>query len=189
MVTKGLDFDHVQVVGVLSADSMLSYPDFRAHERGFQLMAQVSGRAGRKNQQGQVIIQAWKPKHPVLQLVVNNDYVGMYQVQIYERQKFNYPPFYRLIIVRLKHKDANLLNAGASSLAVEYRKKFGKLVLGPEYPLVSKVRNYFIKHILIKFPRQADSYHIKKQMLDSADHFKTNSQFRPIIIQYDVDPQ
>lgn len=189
MVTKGLDFDHVQVVGVLSADSMLSYPDFRAHERGFQLMAQVSGRAGRKNQQGQVIIQAWKPKHPVLQLVVNNDYVGMYQVQIYERQKFNYPPFYRLIIVRLKHKDANLLNAGASSLAVEYRKKFGKLVLGPEYPLVSKVRNYFIKHILIKFPRQADSYHIKKQMLDSADHFKTNSQFRPIVIQYDVDPQ
>ena len=189
MVTKGLDFDHVHIVGILSADSMLSYPDFRAHERSFQLMAQVSGRAGRKDTQGKVIIQAWKPQHPIIQLVVQNDYLGMYQQQIYERQQFFYPPFYRLILIRLKHKDPDLLNQGAASLAADFRAKFGKAVYGPEYPLVSRVRNYYIKQILVKFPRSVNSYQVKQQLFQSLEHFREVKSYRSVLVQFDVDPQ
>jgi primosomal protein N' (replication factor Y) len=189
MVTKGLDFDHVHIVGILSADSMLSFPDFRAHERSFQLMAQVSGRAGRKDTQGKVIIQAWKPNHPVIQLVIQNDYLGMYRQQIYERQQFYYPPFYRLIVVRLKHKDPDLLNQGAASLAADFRAKFGKAVYGPEYPLVSRVRNFYIKQILVKFPRNINSYQVKQQLYQSLEHFREVKTNRSIIVQFDVDPQ
>ncbi len=189
MVTKGLDFDHVHIVGILSADSMLTYPDFRAHERSFQLMAQVSGRAGRKDIQGKVIIQAWKPQHPIIQLVVQNDYSGMYQQQIYERQQFFYPPFYRLIVIRLKHKDPDLLNQGAASLAADFRAKFGKAVYGPEYPLVSRVRNYYIKQILVKFPRSVNSYQVKQQLFQSLEHFREVKSYRSVLVQFDVDPQ
>jgi len=189
MVTKGLDFDHVHVVGILSADSMLSYPDFRAHERSFQLMAQVSGRAGRKGRQGKVIIQAWKPQHVIIQDVIKNDYMGMYKRQIAERQQFQYPPFYRLIMVRLKHKDPELINEGAASLAVDFRKKFGKMVFGPEYPLVSRVKNYYIKQILVKFARSENSYRVKEELQNSLEQFRTVKKFRPIIVQFDVDPQ
>ena len=189
MVTKGLDFDHVHVVGILSADSMLSYPDFRAHERSFQLMAQVSGRAGRKGRQGKVIIQAWKPQHVIIQDVIKNDYLGMYKRQIAERQQFQYPPFYRLIMVRLKHKDPELINEGAASLAVDIRKKFGKMVFGPEYPLVSRVKNYYIKQILVKFARSENSYRVKEELQNSLEQFRTVKKFRSIIVQFDVDPQ
>jgi primosomal protein N' (replication factor Y) len=168
---------------------MLSFPDFRAHERSFQLMAQVSGRAGRKDTQGKVIIQAWKPNHPVIQLVIQNDYLGMYRQQIYERQQFYYPPFYRLIVVRLKHKDPDLLNQGAASLAADFRAKFGKAVYGPEYPLVSRVRNFYIKQILVKFPRNINSYQVKQQLYQSLEHFREVKTNRSIIVQFDVDPQ
>ena len=189
MVTKGLDFDHVHVVGVLSADSMLSYPDFRAHERSFQMMAQVSGRAGRKGKQGKVIIQAWKPQHPIIQLVLKNDYLGMYQLQIYERQQYYYPPFYRMIVIRLKHKDPDILNDGAASLGRDFRKRFGKFVYGPEYPLVSRVKNLYIKQLLIKFPRSINSYQVKQRLYESLDQFRLVKEHRSIMVQFDVDPQ
>lgn len=189
MITKGLDFDNVQVVGVLSADNMLSFPDFRAHERSFQIMLQVSGRAGRKDKQGIVIIQAWKPNHPILKDVVNHDYLGMYTRQLAERKKFNYPPYFRLIVIRMKHKKAEILNEGAASFAKDLREKFGKFVYGPEYPLVGRVRNYYIKQTLLKVPRGVNLRDVKDNIHKSLIRTKSITKFRSIIVQYDVDPQ
>lgn len=189
MVTKGLDFDNVQVVGVLSADNMLSFPDFRAHERSFQLMAQVSGRAGRKDKQGMVIIQAWKPDHPILKDVVNHDYVSMYLRQLAERKKFNYPPYFRLIIIRMKHKKAEILNEGAAVFTRDLREKFGKLVYGPEYPLVGRVRNFYIKQTLLKIPRGVNLTDVKSNIYKSLIRTKTVTKYKSIIFQFDVDPQ
>ncbi len=189
MVTKGLDFDHVRVVGILSADNMLSFPDFRAHERSFQLMAQVSGRSGRKYKQGKVIIQAWQPDHPIIRDVVNHDYRSMFDQQLTERQRFKYPPFYRLIIIRLKHKKANLLHEAAELFAIELRKKFGNRVLGPEYPLVGRVRNYYIKHIIIKSPRNENTKKVKEGIFNVFEGFRTRAGYKSVIVQFDVDPQ
>ncbi len=189
MITKGLDFDNVQVVGVLSADNMLSFPDFRAHERSFQLMLQVSGRAGRKDKQGMVIIQAWKPNHPILKDVIDHDYISMYTRQLAERKKFNYPPYFRLIIIRMKHKKADILNEGAATFASDLREKFGKFVYGPEYPLVGRVRNYYIKQTLLKIPRGANLGDVKDNIHKSLIRTKTITKFRSIIVQFDVDPQ
>jgi len=189
MVTKGLDFDNVQVVGVLSADNMLSFPDFRAHERSFQLMAQVSGRAGRKDKQGMVIIQAWKPNHPILKDVVNHDYISMYLRQLAERKKFNYPPYYRLIIIKMKHKKAEILNEGAAVLTRDLREQFGKLVYGPEYPLVGRVRNYYIKQTLLKIPKGLNLGEVKNNIHKSLIRTKSIAKYRSMIVQFDVDPQ
>ena len=189
MITKGLDFDNVQVVGVLSADNMLSFPDFRAHERSFQLMLQVSGRAGRKDKQGMVIIQAWKPDHPILKDVVNHDYVGMYTRQLAERQKFNYPPYFRLIVIRMKHKKSDILNEGAAVFAKDLREKFGNLVYGPEYPLVGRIRNYYIKQTLLKIQRGVNLQEVKNSIQESLIKTRTITKYRSIIVQFDVDPQ
>ena len=189
MVTKGLDFDNVQVVGVLSADSLLSFPDFRAHERSFQLMSQVSGRAGRKDKQGLVIIQAWKPNHPILKDVVNHDYYSMYLRQLAERNKFNYPPYYRLIIISMKHRKADILNDGAAVFTNHIRAKFGKLVFGPEYPLVGRVRNFYIKQTMLKIPRNANLREVKSIVNNALIATKTNAKLKSVIFQFDVDPQ
>ncbi len=189
MVTKGLDFDNVQIVGILSADSLLSFPDFRAHERSFQLMQQVSGRSGRKNKQGRVVIQAWKPDHPILTDVVNHDYISMYLRQLVERKKFHYPPYFRLIIIRMKHRKPDILNEGAAIFAKDLQTKYGKLVYGPEYPLVGRVRNFYIKQTMLKIPKQANLADVKMEIYKSVIATKTNSGFKSIIVQYDVDPQ
>ncbi len=189
MVTKGLDFDNVQVVGVLSADNMLSFPDFRAHERSFQLMEQVSGRAGRKHKQGKVIIQAWKPDHPIIKFVVKHDFPGMYKQQLAERKRFFYPPYYRLIIIKMKHKKANLLHEGSIVFAKELRARFGKMVYGPEYPLVSRIRSLYIKHIMIKVVKGSDYKAVKNDLLSAFQKFRTLATYKSIIIQFDVDPQ
>jgi len=189
MVTKGLDFDHVQVVGILSADNMLSFPDFRAHERSYQLMAQVSGRSGRKFKQGKVIIQTWQPGHPIIDAVVNHDYLSMYNLQVLERQQFKYPPFYRLIIIRLKHRKANVLHEAAEVFAIQLRKKFGTRVMGPEYPLVGRVRNYFIQHIIIKSPRNENTQKVKEGIYSVFERFRTKAGFKSVVVQFDVDPQ
>jgi primosomal protein N' (replication factor Y) len=189
MVTKGLDFDHVQVVGVLSADNMLSFPDFRAHERSFQMMEQVSGRAGRKNKQGTVIIQSWQPGHPIIRDVVHHDYESMYQRELAERQRFKYPPYYRLVMVKLKHKDYKLLNRAAAVLAREMKARFGDLVYGPEYPMVSRVKNKFIKQILLKIPRNLHQADQKNRLRKIIDDFKGLTAFKSVMIQLDVDPQ
>src|SRR5574344_882276 len=134
MVTKGLDFDRVSIVGVLNADSLISYPDFRSFERAFQIMAQVSGRAGRKEVPGKVIIQSFQPNHPALQYVVSNDFKAMYDSQIAERKQFYFPPICRLIKITLKHKDENVINSAAAALADLLRTAFPKQIMGPNFP-------------------------------------------------------
>lgn len=189
MVTKGLDFDNVQIVGILSADSMLSFPDFRAHERSFQLMLQVSGRSGRKDKQGKVVIQSWKPDNQILKDVVNHDYMSMYNRILGERRKFNYPPFFRIIVIRMKHRKPDILNQGAAIFAKDLRAKYGKLVYGPEYPLVGRVRNFYLKQVMIKIPRSKKLAEVKQDILTSVIGAKTNAGFKSIIFQFDVDPQ
>ncbi|HEY0175500.1 MAG TPA: primosomal protein N', partial [Pedobacter sp.] len=145
MVAKGLDFDNVTLIGVINADTLLNYPDFRAFERSYQLLSQVAGRAGRRDKQGKVCIQAYDDDHRIIKQVVDNNYLEMYNDEIAERKQFHYPPFTRLIFINVKHKDANLLNAAAAHFATLLRAQLGTRVLGPEQPLVSRIRNYYIK--------------------------------------------
>ena len=189
MVTKGLDFDNVGVVGVLNADNMLSYPDFRSFERSFQLMAQVSGRAGRKNTQGKVVIQTYNPKHPIIANVIYNDYIGMFNNQLRERNTFKYPPFYRLIKITLKHKEDKLLNEAAGFLAEQLRKTFGKRILGPEYPIVSRVKSLFLKDILLKIEKELPVNQSKEKLKAIINNnFNKIEKYKSIRIILDVDP-
>ena len=188
MVTKGLDFDSVKVVGILNADNMLSFPDFRAHERSFQLMSQVAGRAGRKGKQGEVIIQTYEPTHPVLQDVLRNDYKGLYEKQMVARKQYGYPPFYRIIIIRLKHKEYQKLNPAAAELAGMLRPIFKHDLLGPEYPVVSRIKNLYIKQILVKFKREYDTRKVKELLEAQLKLFQQNPEYKSVIVQIDVDP-
>ncbi len=188
MVTKGLDFDSVKVVGILNADNMLSFPDFRAHERSFQLMSQVAGRAGRKGKQGRVIIQTYEPAHPVLQDVLNNDFRGLYEKQMIIRNQFGYPPFYRIVLIRLKHKDYQKLNPAAAELASQLRAIFKQDLLGPEYPVVSRVKNMYIKQMLVKFRREHNAQAIKNLIAEQIRLFQQNLDYKSVQIQIDVDP-
>jgi primosomal protein N' (replication factor Y) len=189
MITKGLDFDNVQVVGVLSADNMLSFPDFRAHERSYQMMTQVSGRAGRKNKRGKVIIQSWQPSHPIIKDVVTGNYEGMVERELAERKRFKYPPFHRLIIVRLKHKDPRILAEAASVFGREMRAKFGNRVQGPEPPLVARVRSFYIRQFLLKSPREAKHSAVKKILLSVLEEFRKIAKYKSVWVHFDVDPQ
>ncbi len=189
MVTKGLDFDNVQIVGILSADNMLRFPDFRAHERSFQLMEQVSGRAGRKHKQGTVIIQSWDPTHPVIGDVVRHNYQSMFRRELEERQRFHYPPFFRLIILKLKHKDPSILNKAADILARDMRARFGNLVYGPEYPMVSRIKNMYIKQIMLKVARGSQQNVQKEELRRVLSDFNKHTHLKSVRIQIDVDPQ
>jgi len=140
------------LVGILNADNMLNFPDFRAHERSFQLMVQVSGRAGRVKKQGKVAIQTYNPYHQILQQVSTNNYAAMYKEQLEERYQYKYPPYLRIVKVTLKHKDFNKLNRASEWLGTSFRNQFNEYVLGPTAPAVARVRNQYIKHILIKLP-------------------------------------
>jgi primosomal protein N' (replication factor Y) len=188
MVTKGLDFDNVSVVGILNADNMISFPDFRSYERSYQLMAQVSGRAGRKNKRGKVIIQTYNPYHAVIRDVTEHNYLSMYQSQILERRNFKYPPFYRLINLSLRHKDARLLNVASRDLAAMLRNKLQNRVLGPEYPLVSKIKNLYIKNILIKLEKSENLKEQKHEILETINRFKGEASYKAVRVIIDVDP-
>lgn len=188
MVTKGLDFDNVGLVGVLNADNMISFPDFRSFERSFQLLSQVSGRAGRKKRQGKVIIQSYNPYHAVIRDVIDNNFLSMYKSQILERKNFHYPPFYRLIRIHLKHRDPETLNQAASKLALNLRRKFGKRVLGPEYPMVSRIKNLYIKDLLIKLDRNAQLPAAKENLIKILNRFATQDGHKSIRLVIDVDP-
>ncbi len=188
MVTKGLDFDNVSLVGILNADNMLNFPDFRSHERSFQLMEQVSGRAGRKAKQGKVIIQSFNPQHPVIQFVVRHDYHAFFRAQLADRNKFNYPPYNRLIILRLKHRDPDVLNKAARDLAKDLRTDLGKRVLGPEYPLVSRIQNWYIKQILVKIERGPNVMTFKELIRGKIDEFQKIPGYRQVRVIVDVDP-
>lgn len=189
MVTKGLDFDNVSVVGVVSADNLIYFPDFRAFERAFQQMTQVSGRAGRHGHQGKVIIQTFNPYHQAIRNVIDNDYKAMYDSQITERRVFRYPPYSRLIDITLKHRDSELLNDAAARFATLLRQVFATRVIGPEYPNVSRVRGLYIKKILMRFDRTEPIAEAKKIIMDIADKLKTDKQLSSLQIHFDVDPQ
>jgi primosomal protein N' (replication factor Y) (superfamily II helicase) len=188
MVTKGLDFDNVALVGILNADTLLNYPDFRSYERSFQLMAQVAGRAGRKNKRGKVIVQTWQPQHPVIEQVVANNYFGMYTTELNQRLEFKYPPYYKLIQLTLKHKEVEPLNEAAKYFAQKLREKFGKRILGPEFPAVARIRNYYLKNILIKIEREASAKQAKTTINELIDNFYAEPDFKTVKIITDTDP-
>lgn len=189
MVTKGLDFENVRVVGILNADNMLSYPDFRSFERSFQLMAQVSGRAGRKNKQGKVIIQTHQPHHQMMQYVLKNDYEGLFFHQMAERKKFNYPPFFRIIMIQLHHRENHTVNVAAFELAKMLKENREYELLGPEYPMISRIKSLYIKQIIIKFSRKKNTAEIKQFIWERIDRLITTEGFKSLRIHIDVDPQ
>jgi primosomal protein N' (replication factor Y) len=188
MVSKGLDFDNVKLVGIMNADTMLNYPDFRAQERSFQLMAQVSGRAGRKNCQGKVIIQTSDHKHPIITQVVNNDYLSMYIDQLEERRRFRYPPFSRLVKITLKHRDNEALDKAAAFLANLLRKSINEKFLGPEYPLVSRIQRLYLKSILVKIEKGKNLSGLKSQLSAIISELSGNVEYRSVQCTIDVDP-
>ena len=188
MITKGLDFEHVRVVGILNADNLLNFPDFRSHERSYQLMAQVSGRAGRRHKQGKVIIQTFQPDHFIIQKVVANDYEGMYNQQIAERKDFKYPPFYRMIRITLKHRDKNELDRIATESADALRSRFGKRLLGPEYPAVSRIKLMYMKQMWLKLEREISITSAKRQMQEMLESVKAREKNKTTQIVIDVDP-
>ncbi|NOU17624.1 MAG: primosomal protein N' [Bacteroidales bacterium] len=188
MVTKGLDFDKVSLVGILNADNMLNFPDFRAYERSYQLMSQVSGRAGRKNHQGLVLIQTAQPKHPIIEMVVNTDYMGMYATQLNERKAFKYPPIYRLISISLKHKNQPTLKKAAEQLALGLKEKLGNNVLGPESPPINRIQGMYIMNILIKVERETSVSRIKGMLNYFINYLKQKQEFRALVVSPDVDP-
>jgi len=187
MLTKGLDFKNVSLVGVLSADSMLNFPDFRAHERSFQLMSQVAGRAGRFQKKGKVIIQTYNPFHNILQQVSTHDYVSMYAEQLEQRHIYKYPPINKLIKITFKHRDYNKVESGSDWFAKSLRLSFSKNVLGPEFPAVSRVRNEYIKHVLLKVPNGQSASKTKKAILKVKNSFMSVKDFRPIKVILNVD--
>ncbi|PID93637.1 MAG: primosomal protein N' [Bacteroidetes bacterium] len=188
MVTKGLDFGNVSLVGVISAESLINFPDFRSFERSFQLMAQVSGRAGRKKKPGKVIIQTFDPNHPVIRYVANHDYEGMYTLQIQERHQYNYPPFYRIIQLNLQHKEPAILNEAADKLAQLLRHPFPQQVLGPEYPIVPRVRNRYIKQIIIKLKRGPKFAQQHETIQSLLHNFEADRRYKSVQVNIDVDP-
>jgi primosomal protein N' len=188
MVSKGLDFDHVSVVGILDADNMLNYPDFRAYEHAFTMMAQVSGRAGRKGKQGLVILQTRNPELPVIQQVVNNSYTAFYKSQLEERTAFHYPPFFHLIYIYIKHRNNDIVESASMELGSRIREIFGNRVLGPDKPTVARVKTLHIRKIMLKLENGID-YKLAKQYLRSIrDTMMKEKRYGALTIYFDVDP-
>ncbi|MCW3463603.1 replication restart helicase PriA [Chitinophaga nivalis] len=188
MVVKGLDFENVNLVGILSADSLLSYPDFRVNERAFQLMEQVSGRAGRKHGMGKVLIQASNTRHPILHYVMAHDYKAMYEAEIEERQLFGYPPFSRILKLTLRHKNQQVVEQAAQILANWLQPHIGAQLVGPAAPLVARVRNNYLQEMLIKLPREARVItHVKQVLREFFVHLLAEKRFRSVVIVPDVD--
>lgn len=188
MVTKGLDFENVGLAGILNADNLINFPDFRSYERSFQLMEQVSGRAGRKNQQGKVIIQTGNPEHPVIQQVISHDYKGLYLHQITERSKFNYPPYYRLIRLTLRHRDSAVLDKAAKELATQLREAGAGMVLGPEYPMVSRIKGLYLKNIILKIERGPKGVQAKEKLPPLIGLLIKMPDYKQVTVSIDVDP-
>ena len=189
MVTKGLDFENVGLVGVLSADNLLKFPDFRATERAFQLMMQVAGRAGRKHKRGKVIIQAFDIKHPILRDIVENEYGTFFKRELQERQNFQYPPYFRLIGVSLRHKKHQVLHAAAKVFTKYVREKLGNRVNGPAVPAVERVNTYFILDYLIKVEKDADKIRYTKDTIAQATFEMQNTEgYSNVRVAVDVDP-
>lgn len=188
MVSKGLDFDNVSLVGILDADMLLKRPDFRAYERSYQLMSQVAGRAGRKQKRGKVIIQTSDPDHWVIKLVEQHDYRNFYKNEIIERENYFYPPFYKLITLTIKHKEEAQVERAASELANTLRSIFKERVLGPEFPIIKRIQNQFLKEIKLKIERTAPDKKVKERIAALLDEFYSKPANRVIKVVVDVDP-
>ncbi|MEZ5173733.1 MAG: primosomal protein N' [Bacteroidia bacterium] len=188
MVSKGLDFDKVRLVGIMSADAMLNYPDFRAFERSFQLISQVSGRAGRREQPGKVIVQTWKPEHEILRKVIEHDYEGFYRFELEQRQRYAYPPFTRIIHITLKHERQSDLDPAADLLAGWLRSVFGERLLGPEYPPVGRLRNMYQKRLMLKMEHTASPAKVKAALKNAMDRFFAENPLKNFRVVIDVDP-
>ena len=188
MVTKGLDFGKVSVVGILNADSMLNYPDFRAYEQAFMMMSQVSGRAGRKGKRGEVILQTKTPDLPVIQYVVHNDYQTFFKELLDERCEFHYPPFYHLVYVYLKHRDENIVNTAGVELGSRLRDIFGARVLGPDKPAVARVKTLSIRKIVLKLENGIDYPRVRQYLRGALDAMMKDKRYGALQVYYDVDP-
>ena len=188
MISKGLDFDKVSVVGILNADNMLNYPDFRAYEHAFMMMAQVSGRAGRKGRRGLVILQTKSPDNPVIQQVVRNDYPAFYRSLIAERQQFHYPPYYRLIYVYLKHRQDALVESASVELSSRLRQWFGTRVIGPDKPAVAKVKSLSIRKLVMKLELGLNMADVRKYLALAQQQMLQDKRYSSLQIYYDVDP-
>jgi primosomal protein N' (replication factor Y) len=189
MISKGLDFDKVSIVGILNADSMLNYPDFRAYEHAFMMMAQVSGRAGRKGKRGLVILQTKSPDLPLIGQVVSNDFTGHYKDLIVERQQFHYPPYYHLIYVYLKHRQDHVADTAGIEFASRLRQWFGGRILGPDKPSVSKVKTLNIRKIVLKLENGIDIKKVRQYLLMAQSQILADKRYASLQIYYDVDPQ
>lgn len=187
MLAKGLDFDNVSLVGIMNADNMLYHPDFRAFERSFQMMTQVAGRAGRSEKQGKVVIQTYNPTHNTIQQVTNNDYLGMYKEQLYDRQIYKYPPYFRIIKLTLKQRDFDKLKEGSMWLYQVMSQNLNMPVLGPEEPAISRIRNEYIRTIIIKIPQNTSIVNTKKIIQKMLNSFEAVAQYRAIKVTANVD--
>ena len=188
MVSKGLDFDNVAVVGIINADTLLNYPDFRATERAFQLMSQVAGRAGRKSGVGKVFLQTKMPEAPVIPHIVGNDYQAFYDQQIGERMLFHYPPFYRLVYIYIKHRDVMVLEEFSTLMGKGMRELFKERVLGPELPPVAKVKQLYIRKIVLKVESGLSQYKVNEALGNIMDAYCEHPRYKGIQMYYDVDP-
>lgn len=188
MVSKGLDFDHVSVVGILNADTMMNYPDFRSYERAFQLMAQVAGRAGRKNKRGRVVLQTKSIDHPMIRQVMENDFEGMVAHELSERQLFHYPPYYRMVYVYLKNRNEALLDQMARTMADKLRAVFGARVLGPDKPPVARIQTLYIRKIIVKIEQNAPMNRARELLVQVQREMVEDDRFKSLIVYYDVDP-
>ena len=188
MISKGLDFDKVSVVGILNADTMLNYPDFRAYEHAFMMMAQVSGRAGRKGRRGLVILQTKQKDLPVIQQVVRNDYTSLYKSLAAERQAFHYPPYYHLVYVFMKHSHDDVVNTAGIEMGSRLRQWFGGRVLGPDKPSVAKVKSQNIRKLVLKLENGIDMKRVRKYLLLAQSQMLADKRYASLQIYYDADP-
>jgi primosomal protein N' (replication factor Y) len=188
MISKGLDFDNVSLVGIMNADNMLNYPDFRAYERSFQLMLQVSGRAGRRNKRGTVIIQARDSGMELFRYLIRNDFSAFALVQLDERKSFHYPPYTRLIEIALRCSDKSTLDRGAETMAAMLKNQLGIRLMGPEYPLISRVRNNYIKRIILKIDKDKSVARVKDEVRKCLAELHRMDALKSVGITVDVDP-
>jgi len=189
MVTKGLDFENVGVVGIINADNIMYYPDFRSYERAYQLLAQDSGRSGRKRKRGKVIIQTYHPAHEIIRSVTEGNFTAVFDRLITERKRFRYPPFYRLITITLKHQEAMFLVKASRELGLLLKGQFGNSVLGPEFPPVSRIRQKYLNTIMVKLPKSDQLLKKKSLLTRIISDFQSMGNYRSVEIVVDVDPQ
>ncbi len=188
MVAKGLDFDNVSLVGILDADMLIKKTDFRAFEKAFQLMSQVAGRAGRRQKRGTVILQTHNPTHWLIDRIIEHDYINFAEFEISERRNFHYPPFYKIIRFSLKHVSREKVENGAASFAQQLRATFSERVIGPEYPIIPRINNQYIKEIVLKIENDAPLKKVKERIAELTDQFYSVPDFKPIRLVIDVDP-